>query len=103
MAIPVLKLNLAPEPSLWRQNHEAFGWSAVGLGAVLLLATPTLAAQSCADQIAEVKTVADAEQDATRKEKALAIVKDAETDLTAGDEAFCLDEVAAAKKTLEMK
>jgi hypothetical protein len=39
MAIPVLKLNLAPEPSLWRQNHEAFGWGAVGLGVLLLLGT----------------------------------------------------------------
>jgi hypothetical protein len=39
MAIPVLKLNLAPEPSLWRQNHEAFGWGAVGLGALLLVGT----------------------------------------------------------------
>lgn len=39
MAIPVLKLNLAPEPSLWRQNHEALGWGAVGLGTLLLLGT----------------------------------------------------------------
>jgi hypothetical protein len=39
MAIPVLKLNLAPEPSLWRQNHEALGWGAVGLGTLLLLST----------------------------------------------------------------
>lgn len=39
MAIPVLKLNLAPEPSLWRQNHEALGWGAVGLGALLLVGT----------------------------------------------------------------
>ena len=73
------------------------------LGAVLIFATPTMAAQSCADQITAVRAAADTEQDATRKEKALAIIKDAEGDLTAGDEAFCLDEVAAAKKTLEMK
>lgn len=39
MAIPVLKLNLAPEPSLWRQNHEALGWGALGLGALLLAGT----------------------------------------------------------------
>ncbi len=39
MAIPVLKLNLAPEPSLWRQNHEALGWGALGLGALLLVST----------------------------------------------------------------
>jgi hypothetical protein len=43
MAIPVLKLNLAPEPSLWRQNHEALGWGAVGLGALLLLGTTSFA------------------------------------------------------------
>lgn len=43
MAIPVLKLNLVPEPSLWRQNHEALGWGALGLGALLLVGTSAYA------------------------------------------------------------
>ncbi|MBK9795671.1 MAG: hypothetical protein IPP58_04120 [Holophagaceae bacterium] len=35
MAVPVLQLNLAPRPSLWRQRHLALGW--IGLGAGLLV------------------------------------------------------------------
>ena len=37
MAIPVLKLNLVPEPSLWRRHHAAIGWSAMVLGGLVLL------------------------------------------------------------------
>jgi len=37
MAVPVLSLNLAPRPSLWRQHHLALGWIALGAGIVLLL------------------------------------------------------------------
>ena len=37
MAVPVLQLNLAPRPSLWRQRHKAFGWAAVAIGSLLLL------------------------------------------------------------------
>ncbi|NTW86011.1 MAG: PilN domain-containing protein [Holophagaceae bacterium] len=37
MAVPVLQLNLAPRPSLWRQRHKTLGWTALGLGAVLLI------------------------------------------------------------------
>ena len=37
MAVPVLPLNLAPRPSLWRQRHKALGWAAIGLGSLLLL------------------------------------------------------------------
>lgn len=36
MAVPVLHLNLAPRPSLWRQRHLALGWIALGLGALTL-------------------------------------------------------------------
>jgi len=32
MAIPVLKLNLAPPPTLWRQRHIAIGWAALIAG-----------------------------------------------------------------------
>ena len=39
MAIPVLKLNLAPPPTFWRQYHDAIGWTAMALGAVAFTAT----------------------------------------------------------------
>ena len=39
MPIPVLKLNLAPQPTIWRQKHEALGWSAIVVGALCLLGT----------------------------------------------------------------
>jgi hypothetical protein len=39
MAVPVLSLNLAPRPSLWRQQHPLLGWVALGLGTTFLLGT----------------------------------------------------------------
>ena len=36
MAIPVLKLNLAPPPTLWRRQHTVLSWSALGLGILSL-------------------------------------------------------------------
>lgn len=32
MAVPVLHINLAPRPSLWRQHHLALSWIALGVG-----------------------------------------------------------------------
>lgn len=39
MAVPLLPLNLAPRPSLWRQQHPLLGWAALGLGTAFLLGT----------------------------------------------------------------
>ncbi|MBP1773657.1 MAG: hypothetical protein H6P99_2820 [Holophagaceae bacterium] len=39
MAVPVLQLNLAPRPSLWRQRHGLLGWVALGIGTVFLSGT----------------------------------------------------------------
>ncbi|MDR3682710.1 MAG: hypothetical protein P4L11_03180 [Geothrix sp.] len=36
MAVPVLHLNLAPRPSLWRQRHVALGWAGLGVGLLFL-------------------------------------------------------------------
>ncbi len=36
MAVPVLNLNLAPRPSLWRQRHLVLGWTALGVGTLFL-------------------------------------------------------------------
>lgn len=37
MAVSALGLNLAPHPSLWRQQHKALGWAALALGSLFLL------------------------------------------------------------------
>lgn len=37
MAVSLLPLNLAPRPSLWRQQHHLLGWASLGLGTVFLL------------------------------------------------------------------
>jgi len=37
MAVPVLHLNLAPRPSLWRQRHLVLGWTALAAGLVIFL------------------------------------------------------------------
>lgn len=37
MAIPVLSLNLAPRPSIWRQHHLILGWVSLGAGLLVLL------------------------------------------------------------------
>ena len=76
---------------------------AVALAAGLLAAAPAHAADKCADQLTQTKTAADGEADTTRKAKAVKILNDAEADLKDGNEAFCLDEVAAARKTLGLK
>jgi len=39
MAVPILDLNLAPRPSLWRQQHLPLGWAALSLGLAVLLGT----------------------------------------------------------------
>jgi hypothetical protein len=75
---------------------------ALGLAAGLL-AAPARAADKCADQLTQTKAAADGEADAARKAKAIKILSDAEADLKDGNEAFCLDEVAAARKTLGLK
>ncbi len=38
MAVPVLHLNLAPRPSLWRQHHQTLGWVALGGGIIFMAA-----------------------------------------------------------------
>ena len=37
MAVPILHLNLAPRPTLWRQRHRVLGWTALGVGTVFLV------------------------------------------------------------------
>jgi Tfp pilus assembly protein PilN len=37
MAVPLLPLNLAPRPSLWRQRHQLIGWAALGVGILFMV------------------------------------------------------------------
>lgn len=37
MGVPAIKLNLVPEPSLWRERHLLLGWTALALGGAVLL------------------------------------------------------------------
>jgi hypothetical protein len=37
MAIPALKLNLVPAPTLWRERHETLGWSGLAFGLFALV------------------------------------------------------------------
>lgn len=37
MGVPAIKLNLVPEPSLWRERHLLFGWGALALGGLVFL------------------------------------------------------------------
>lgn len=39
MALPILKLDLAPPSNLWRMNHGPLGWAALAAGGVLLAAS----------------------------------------------------------------
>lgn len=42
MAVPVLKLNLAPPPTLWRQHHQVLGWICLFAGSLALIAVAAL-------------------------------------------------------------
>jgi hypothetical protein len=42
MSVPVLKLNLAPRPTPWRQYHQPLGWASLLVGAGALAAVCTL-------------------------------------------------------------
>jgi hypothetical protein len=41
MAVPVLKVNLAPPSNLWRTHHVLLGWSALALGGMILAGSLT--------------------------------------------------------------
>ena len=39
MAVPILKVNLAPAPTLWRRYHLVLGWTCLASGILALAAT----------------------------------------------------------------
>ncbi|HZU54097.1 MAG TPA: hypothetical protein VFF77_09405, partial [Holophagaceae bacterium] len=63
MGIPSIKLNLVPEPSLWREQHMAFGWAALALGAAVFLGVSGYTAWSYqrASQAGKAAVSADAQ------------------------------------------
>jgi Tfp pilus assembly protein PilN len=74
MPIPVLKLNLAPRPSLWRQKHQTLGWTAIALGSLCLigaLATWGLRANQTRKAGAQAILISREAQAAARKQDKL--------------------------------
>jgi hypothetical protein len=63
MGVPSIKLNLVPEPSLWREQHLAFGWAAFALGAAVFLGVSGYTAWSYqrASQAGKAAVSADAQ------------------------------------------
>jgi hypothetical protein len=63
MGIPSIKLNLVPEPSLWREQHMVFGWAALTLGAAVFLGVSSYTAWSYqrASQAGKAAVTADAQ------------------------------------------
>lgn len=59
MAVPVLKLNLAPPSNAWSTHHAAISWSALGLGVLILAGALGLTVQS-------YRRAASSSQDAAR-------------------------------------
>ena len=46
MSLPRLELNLAPQPTLWRQRHLQLGWGILALGLTVLLLAAGLTAKA---------------------------------------------------------
>jgi hypothetical protein len=87
MAVPVLKLNLAPPSNLWRTNHVLISWAALGLGAAILAATLGLTALSYRQASTSSKRVARFTADAR---------------LAASDQARIMDQLRGVDVTREL-
>jgi len=79
MALPLLKLDLAPPSTLWRLNHAVLGWTALGLGALVLAAALGFTLRTY-DQAAkagrqEVATRAESRRKEQLKQKVLAALR----------------------------
>jgi hypothetical protein len=74
MPIPVLKLNLAPPPTIWRQHHKALGWACLIAGSVILVGATTLSFLAYREAIQAGKDVVlstDEAKEAIRKQLAI--------------------------------
>lgn len=63
MGVPSIKLNLVPEPSLWRERHLPLGWTALAFGAAVFLGLSSYTAWSYlrANQAGKAAVSADAQ------------------------------------------
>ena len=61
MAVPLLPLNLAPRPSLWRQQHPLLGWAALDSETAFVMPAEeyTLAQAVASSEMGLVFAVAD--------------------------------------------
>jgi hypothetical protein len=87
MAVPTLKLNLAPPSSLWRLHHAALGWAAIVAGGLILAASAgfTLRAYRQASQAGQ-----------------LAVARNAQTRMTEDSQRQVLDELRSVDVAKEM-
>jgi hypothetical protein len=74
MAVPQLKLDLAPPSTLWRQNHATIGWAALGAGALALIAAAGLTVRAWTLATRAGRRTAQANQEKGRTEDAEARV-----------------------------
>lgn len=74
MAVPVIKLNLAPPTTLWRQNHHILGWASLLLGLLALFAAGSVSLLAYRDaRLAGEKAILSTEEarEVVRKQMAI--------------------------------
>jgi hypothetical protein len=87
MAVPVLKLNLAPPSNLWRTNHVLLSWAALGVGVLVLAGALGLTALSYRQAATSSKRVARYTADAR---------------LAAADQSRIMDQLRSVDVTKEL-
>jgi hypothetical protein len=70
MAVPSLKLDLAPPSTFWRLNHALLGWTALGVGALVLASSIGLTARAWSQASRAGKLAVLANVEKTRAEDA---------------------------------
>lgn len=76
MAVPVLKLNLAPPPTLWRQHHQLLGWTCLAVGALALIAAAAVSLLAYRDAVRAGKDVVLSTADAQKVIRQQLIIQD---------------------------
>ena len=74
MAVPLLKLNLAPPPTLWRQHHKLLGWACLVAGAFALVTVAAVSFLAYREAVQAGKDVVlrtEAAKDVIRKQLAI--------------------------------
>jgi hypothetical protein len=74
MAVPILKLNLVPPPTLWRQHHRILGWACLIAGSMALVAVVAISLLAYREAIQAGKDVVlstEEAKDVIRKQLAI--------------------------------